>query len=187
MFKLRKEEGKIYVQSDYNPTFIAKIKKIGGRWSASTKEWYISADSMEALEKILDEVFGSRSDEPIELIRVEYSAEDFVREGDVYIGRLCMVDRPRRDSMVSYHYDTAVVDGEFPGRGGSMKYPMAKPSPGTVLRSSIPRGVYDKLEEELKQRIVIIEETDRRQCLISERDKLLSRIAEIDKELEAIE
>lgn len=186
MLNVRKEEGRIYVKSEYNGTFVARVKRIGGKWNAESKEWHVSEEQEKALEKILYVVFGYEPNRALEMLRVEYNASDFLWEGDVYIHKLCMVDRASRDTHVRYHCNTIVIEGEFPARGGSARYPMAKPAEGTVLRSDIPCGVYEQLSDEEKTKITIIQEESKKALLLKEKEQLLNRIAEIEKELEAM-
>lgn len=189
MLKSRVDDKRIYVESPYNKLFIKRIKEISGKWHADTKEWSVPKENRDMLNKVLLEVYGEDLQGKNELIKVEYLGIDFTNyNDDVYIGELLMVDRYKRDDLVTFHNNTVLWDGSsFPESGGSRKHPAAEPEEDTVLRSDIPLALYESLSDEEKEKLNIIETETPREKLIEEKEKLLKRLEEIEKELEEIE
>lgn len=182
MLSVRNENGRIYVKCEYNAVFVSKVKLIGGKWHAEKKEWSVNDSKKEALDIILFDIFGFREGLPLQVVQVEYVADDFeVRCEDICIGGLIMASRKRRDGEVSLFYNTYVVEGGFPERGGSSKYPAPDPEEGTILRSVIPITVYDKLTEEEKSKLKVIVSKSDKEELLKEKEMLLKRLGEIEQ------
>lgn len=181
-------EGRIFITSPYNADFIAKVKNIGGRWNAASKQWSVPEENSDLLNDLLNEIFGTAvAGSSGEKIKVRYKASDFepIKFTDIRIGNAVMVSRRLRDNPVTFNHATIVASGKgFPSSGGSNGYPKPAPFEDTILQSELPVEIYNALEAEDKEKLTVVDsEADRTQSLENEKAKLLARLAEIEKEL----
>jgi hypothetical protein len=115
-------------------------------------------------------------------IDVKFRAIDF-SNGDVYIGSVCVATRKSRDWDPIINDDFYVIGGKgFYERGGSAKYPCADPYEDTIMRGKLPVSIYDKLDDEDKAKLTIIDDS-KREALLDEKERLVARLAEIEEEL----
>lgn len=63
------ENGRIAVDTPYNPEFVRRIKQAGGRWDASRRVWICDARDIETVRQIMRDVYG-RDDLPQEVVSV---------------------------------------------------------------------------------------------------------------------
>ncbi len=185
--KLIREDGIIRVSSPYDNRFVKKVKEIGGKWNAAAKTWDVSEEVEERLKIILTKYYGYVESEA-DLIKVRYKAEDFNNNhtDDIRISSLVTVMRNSRDREVIFDHNTIVLQGGFPSRGGSAKYPRPEPYSDTILQSIIPKSVYDGLSDIEKSKIEVIDQKTEKEKLLAEREILLNRLAQIDEKLKTL-
>lgn len=191
--KRRKENGIIYLNFGYNMTFANKLKKYcGAKWKADTKEWYFDEEFEEKSNNLMlnDYGFSYRSDEKI---TVEMLANDFVIDRGtttvVGINNVDLVWRESRDCDVCIANNVIILEGEFPKRGGSAKYPSVwiNEEDGIVLRVELYKEFYETLEEEDKNKLKIIKELSKKEKLIAEKERILKELENIERELAKFE
>lgn len=187
--KKRKEDGKVYLSFGYNLAFSNKLKRYcGAKWSPDTKEWYFDEEFEEKSNDLMLEKFGFsyRSDERI---TVKFDAGDFVIDRGpttvVGLNKIDLVWRESRDRDVTLANNVIILDGEFPKRGGSARYPSVwiNKEDGIVLRVKLYKEFYDTLSEEDKAKMEVIRETDKKEALLAKKEKLLKELEEIEREL----
>ena len=177
--------GKIAVDTPYNPCFISKIKKAGGKWNASNKTWEIDERSINTVRAIMREVYG-QDDLPQELVTVKVTVGDKNleewRAPVVLFGRTIASARGR---------DTGARPGEGVcfekggcRSGGSMK------NWYTVILAGSEITIYDVPRLAVEQKLgwkdeygffEVIEADDPLAALRAEKEALLKRLAEIEE------
>lgn len=178
MIKLNRKDGTIEITSPYNALFVKKVKGIGGKWGGTA--WIVSEDVEEQLMAILENVYGYAPED--KKITVKFAAKDFESRDtdDIRIGDMVLVERRNRDWDVNFH-NAIVLEGGFPSSGGSAKHPYTEAYDGTILQSAIPKAVYERLPDEEKAKLTIIERKPDKKKLLEEKEKLLARLAEIEE------
>lgn len=187
--KKRKEDGQIYLSFGYNLAFSNKLKRYcGAKWNPETKEWYFDEEFEEKSNDLMLNAFGF-SFRSNERILVKFNAGDFVVDRGntttVGVNKVDFVWREARDRDVTLANDVIILDGEFPKRGGSARYPSVwiNKEDGIVLRVKLYKEFYDTLSEEDKAKMEVIRETDRKETLLTKREELLQELEDIEKEL----
>lgn len=178
--KTKIENGKIYVQSDYNRDYIARAKGLQGKWSSPY--WVFPEENIDELRELLLDVYGECGDlaeEAPVTVTVELDLDEYKHVGaEVSIGSFVAVRRRYRDSDVTYADNVMLVKGGFPASGGSVKNPRVYPDSGTVIRvKDIPVKLYEKIKDEAG---VTLYKAPDNAALIEERDRLLARLAELN-------
>ncbi len=183
--ELRKENGNIYLKFGYNLDFSGKLKRYcGAKWQASTKEWYFSEEFEEKANDLMLKQFGfSMRNSP--KMTIEYFANDFYNKEDleVKIDGFWFVYRENSSVPVTLRQGTIILEGGFPEKGGSSRYPKAEPFEGTKLRSVISQELFDLFSDETKKQLSIISEVDKKEVLLARKAALLKELEEIEKEL----
>lgn len=182
--KTRRENGKIYLTLNYNPDFTGKLKRYcAAKWQPDSKEWMIDEEFEKKANELLLKEYGFKMDSE-EKIQVEYMASDFynTKTGVIEIEGIIVVKRYYRDQDVETYRDTVILEGGFPSRGGSAKYPDVSPEKGTKLRSTLYFDFYNILSDEVKAKLTVINDKK----APSEKEKLEARKVELEAELLAI-
>ena len=177
--KTKIENGKIYVQSDYNRDYISRAKGLQGRWSAPY--WVFPEENINELRELLLDVYGEcgeLAEEAPVTVTVDLDLDDYKYGAEVTIGSFVAVRRWGRDREVSFADNVMVVSGGFTPTGGSAKHPAVYHEQGTIIRvKDIPVKLYEKIKDEAG---VSLYKAPDNAALIEERDKLLARLAELN-------
>lgn len=191
MIKTNKENGIIKVTTPYNAEFVRRVKNLHGTWNDGERAWEVSEDAEQALTNLLNDVFGySPESDTGETVIVQYNAEDLRtvdgRRDSITFAGIEIARRRHRDSEVSLHSSTFVVEGAFDRKGGSMGNPRIEECRGVILQTTLPRQAYDSLSEEIKSKMTVIEQErkDRKKELLEMEAKLMKQLEEVRKELE---
>lgn len=174
---VKKENGKIYVKSDYNAEFVRRAKNIGGKWGKPY--WVFPEENEDVLEKLCVEIYGEYLGGKKLTVIVDIYKSDVHSQGSgLYLGGKLLATRFSRDSEVVVPDDVAVYEGYFEKSGGSSNNPKVTCIEGTKLKvRNFPQALYDRLKS--KDGIEIVEDVDR-SALEKERDQLLARVKEIE-------
>lgn len=177
--------GKIAVDSPYNPVFVKRIKKAGGRWNPGNKTWEIDERSINTVRAIMREVYG-QDDLPQELVTVKVTIGDKNleewRAPVVLFGRTIASARGR-DSGARPGEGVCFEKGGCDS-GGSMK------NWYTIVRAGSEITIYDVPRMAVEQKIgwdedygtfEVIENGDPLAALKAEKEALLERLAEIEE------
>lgn len=177
--KTKIENGKVYVQSDYNRDYISRAKGIQGRWNAPY--WVFPEENIDELRELLLDVYGECGDlaeEAPVTVTVDLDLDKYNYGAEVTIGSFVAVKRRYRDSEVIYADNVMLVSGGFTPTGGSAKYPAVYHETGTVIRvKDIPVRLYEKIKD--LDGVTLYKVPDN-SALIEERNRLLARLAELN-------
>ena len=178
------KNGKIAITSPYNPDFIRKIKKAGGRWNPADKTWDIDERSIDTARAIMREVYG-QDDLPQELVNVKVTVGDYPIIGDrapvTLFGRV-VASAWGRDSGARVGDKVSFEKGGARS-GGSVKNWDTRIAPESVFT------IYDVPKLAADEKIgwnddfgifEVIENGNKKEALLKEKEALLKRIAEID-------
>ncbi|OQA07948.1 MAG: hypothetical protein BWY65_01679 [Firmicutes bacterium ADurb.Bin373] len=176
--------GKIAVETPYNPEFVSKIKKAGGRWNASSKTWECDERSVEAVRAIMREVYGM-DDMPQELVTVRVTVGDrniSKHTGPVVLFGRTIASAYGRDSGAKIGEGVCFEAGGCTS-GGSVKNWYTVIESGSIITIyDVPRrAVEEKLGwSDSDGAVEIMEAVDPLAGLKAEREALLKRLTEID-------
>ena len=181
------ENGNISIVTPYNREFVNRIKQLGGRWNASDKAWEIDERSIEAVRKVMREVYG-QDDRPQELVDVRVTVGKsrlYADRGPVTLFGKIVASAFGRDSGARVGEGVAILSGGVES-GGSRNNWKTVVLPESVIM------IYDVPKLAVKERIdwddqigtfEVVEKEDPHAALRAEREALLARLAEINREL----
>lgn len=193
------EDGKIETATPYNNGFISAIKGIGGRWNADAKRWVIPAELEDRVRVILQESYGTPLNGGMKSLKISFDAADFLALNyeDIKIGTKTICWRMRRDCPVSFAEGAYLKEGSFPESGGSRNHPAItsdKMEAGEVeIVAFLPEDTYDKLDEDEKAKITILEEIEEKvaeetiESLKAQKEELLKQLEKLDAKIAAME
>jgi len=118
---ITKENEQIQITTPYNPDFIKKIKKAGGRWKPDTRKWLMDSRNLKIARDIMFEVYG-RDDLPTKTtsVLVKVRTGWNVKRGPVIIMGRVIGSASSRDSGARIGEDVCFVKGSV-NSGGSIK------------------------------------------------------------------
>ena len=179
------KNGKISIETPYNPEFVRRIKRAGGKWNPNNKTWECDERSIDAVRVIMREVYGE-DDMPQELVTV------YVKVGDnpieEHTGPVVMFGRTIA-SAFGRDSGAKLGDGVCFSAGGATSGGSAK-NWYTILRANSEFTIYDVPKLATEQKLgwdddygifEIVESADPMVALKAEKEALLKRLAEIDE------
>ncbi|WP_435107773.1 helix-turn-helix domain-containing protein [Nocardiopsis synnemataformans] len=180
------EEGNLFLTAPYNPAANGSYKDLGARWDAGRKAWRFAARDIELVRAAVQKHFGY-DDRPVEVVDVRINAAECFDEDNqawVFGGRR-IVHRPGRDEDVRLGKDVLLLEGRFPGSGGSVRYPRIDTDEVVLEVRDVPATHADLKEDGVTiiETPAPAEDTAERAALEAERAQLLARLAEIDAQL----
>jgi len=156
------ENGKVMVESPYNPQFPAKARELGGKWTGS--EWQFDSRDEARVRELCVEIYGTDGT-PQELVDVRVKLHpDRIVSADVWaMGReICC--RRSRDAAVSMGTGVVLIEGEFGESGGSRRYPEIKANYGkdpdrvVILEvRDVPRQLVDNFAHDQVELVEIVD------------------------------
>ena len=177
--------GKLAVDTPYNPSFVSQIKKAGGKWNPGNKTWEIDERSIDTVRSIKREDYG-QDDLPQQLVTVKVTIGDKSleewRAPVVLFGRTIASARGR-DSGARPGEGVCFEKGGCDS-GGSMK------NWYTIVRAGSEITIYDVPRLAVEQKIgwkdeygtfEVVEADDPLAALKAEKEALLKRLAEIEE------
>lgn len=182
--KIEITDNKAMIYTPYNPTFVGRIKQIGGaKWDSAEKCWTIPADCTDDARAIMREVYGE-DDLPAKRVTVTVTVERNLDQwrGPVELLGKVVASAFGRDSGAKVGDDATFVKGS-PKSSGSMKNWHTTVPAGCVFRlRNVPEAKIKEAEASDDYTFVIEDETAIDiPALQAEKERLLARIAEIDK------
>lgn len=191
-----KDGDSIRIYTPFNPDFVEKIKKMGGKWNPSCSAWECKTNRISIVRDMLLEIYGYNDIVVPENVDIEiYFPEevDSYRSGIYMFGKeICSAFG--RDSGAKIGADAALISGEI-NSGGSCKNWRTKIYSDSVIRLfNVPKEKFleEKEDEEdfWKCQIKLLEkDTDSvsLEKLIEEKTELEKRLALINAQIEDIE
>ena len=61
---IEQKDGKAYIRSPYNADFVRRIRLMGGKWDADSRRWVVCSDAVDAVRKIMMEIYGESDESP---------------------------------------------------------------------------------------------------------------------------
>lgn len=183
MITITTEGSRIVLDAPYHPNMPKRARALGGRFDGVSKTWSFDVRDEERVRAMARDIYGTDGSTAVELVTVRVNLDVYPHERQTmfFAGRK-IAHRPGRDYSVRLGDGVVVVEGGFPGSGGSMKNPALSPKDGTVLEiRDLPRTA---VEAEMAKYggIEIVEESGPSvEELLAERERLLARLAEIDQ------
>lgn len=193
------DDGKIETATPYDTGFIAAIKGIGGRWNADDKRWAVPAELEERVRIILQNFYGTPLKDGMITLKISFDAADFLARNyeDIKIGPKTICWRIKRDCPVSFSEGAYLKEGSFPESGGSKNHPAItsdKMEAGEIeVVAFIAEDIYDKLEEDEKEKITILEKIEEKaeeetlESLKAQKEELLKKLKDLDAKIADME
>jgi hypothetical protein len=179
-FKIIEANGKAQIVSPYNPEFVDKIKKLGGRWDSAAKVWTVDPRNVEVVRQAMREVYG-QDDRPADLVSVKVTMLSSKSEGRgpvVMLGRT-IASAWGRDSGARIGEGVVFVEGGADSGGSVKNWETVVTKGSVIIIHDVPRALAEANPEGLTLEI-LAEETPNLAALQEERERLLARVAEID-------
>lgn len=188
--KVKIEDCKIYVKSEYNKAFISKARYLQGKWESPY--WVFPEENREEVKELLLDTYGEADtleDDEQQKVTVEIDLEwykDTKGAGnELRLDNILLASRISRDSYVKLADNVMVIEGGFHSSGGSRNNPTINPEDNTILRvKNVPLIIYEKVKD--KDGIRLVSDVDII-ALAKEKERLLARIAEIDCILKSVD
>jgi len=179
-FKIIEANGKAQIVSPYNPEYVDKIKKMGGRWDSAAKVWTVDPRNVEVVRQAMREVYG-QDDRPADLVSVKVTMLSSKSEGRgpvVMLGRT-IASAWGRDSGARIGEGVVFVEGGADSGGSVKNWETVVTKGSVIIIHDVPRALAEANPEGLTLEI-LAEETPNLAALQEERERLLARVAEID-------
>lgn len=186
---IKRENNLMKIASPYNKRFINDVKNLGGKWDAANKTWNVDQAMEKGVLELLEKHYDYVEDRVIKFISIQYKAADFeITEAGcsnpykVRVDNMTTAQRHGKEEAVEL-YNTFVVEGGFAEESGSRRRPTLGTLEGTILQTRIESYKYDRLSDEEKAKITIVEEQDDKEVLEKRKAELLAELEEINKKL----
>jgi hypothetical protein len=176
--------GKIAVDTPYNPSFVSKIKKAGGKWNASNRTWEVDERSVEAVRAIMREVYG-QDDLPQELVTVKVTVGSSISQhrGPIVMFGRTVASAFGRDSGARIGEGVCFEAGGCDSSGSMKNWYTIVSAGSEITIYDVPRlAVEQKLGwKDEYGTFEVIENGDPLAALRAEKEALLKRLAEIEE------
>lgn len=184
-----REGDKLMVQSPYNPDFPGDARNLGGKWSKTAKVWTFDARDEERVRSLVRAHYGTDGSEPVTLVSLRVKADALSwGEAELWVAGRQIARRIGRDESVRLGDGCVIIEGGFPGSGGSRKSPRLAAEDGTIIEiRDVPAALAASEVEDASVWIVSDDEhTARKNELKTRKAKLLAELAEVEAELKAL-
>lgn len=176
---VEKTDKGIVVSTPYHPQFPAKARAIGGKWDALRLTWTFDLRDEERVRALCVAVYGTDG-ATVELVTLRYRVtpeNDSARS--LYVAGREVAHRGDRDAAVRLGEGVVLIEGSFPGSGGSRNNPLiiatGNSSRPLLEIRDVPRTLAEQVVAD-NENAQIVEERD------SQRAALEARLAEIEAE-----
>ena len=136
------------------------------RWNAPY--WVFPEENAEQVKALLMEIYaedGTPQDTVDVMVNISALEDDDVLS---LCGRI-LCSRRYRDGAVKLGSGVMLMQGGFPTRGGSSKYPRVAPEEGTVLKvKNVPVSVYERIKKEMPN-VTLADDSDNKRALHKKR------------------
>lgn len=181
------KDNRAAIESPYNPTFVDRIKKMGGKWDAGRKVWTIDARNIEEVRAVMRDIYGM-DDQPTELVsvRIRVTEKIEVSKGPVTMFGRVVASAFGRDSGARLGDGVAFVAGGATSGGSVKHWETVINSNSEIILHDVPRGAVESgsdVPDGVEYEIIETPANDHRAQLEEEKVRLLARLAEIQREL----
>lgn len=180
--EIKVANNRLYVGTPYNPAWILGCKMLGGRWDRGTISWIFDSRDEERVRSLCKKIFGTDGTDS-KVVTVRINAHQWWRASGkgskIWFAGREIAGRMSRDSEVYLGEGVILIEGSFPSRGGSMRYPSVDPDSNIILEvRDVPAGHTDIQVGGVE--IVEVTEGVDFDALRAERERLMTRLAEIN-------
>lgn len=182
--KVTRQGQQVRVTSPFHPEMVAQAPTLGGRWESTPREWAFDARDEQRVRELLVSIYGTDGSGPVPTVTVRHritgygGLHDSAKQELWLLGRL-VAQRRFRDAPVQLGAGVVVVEGKFPGRGGSAKYP-AIDGDGVVLEI---RDVPASLVVEDQYTWIADEAQERRAKIEARIEQLRAELSDLERQL----
>lgn len=184
------EDNRAAIKSPYNPDFVSRIKKMGGKWDRSNKVWTVDERDIDAVRAVMREIYGM-DDMPADLVSVRVKV---LSDVDSYRAPVTMFGRTiatafGRDSGARLGDGVVFTTGNATSSGSMKNWYTTIETDSEIILHDIPRAAVDSgidVPEGIEYEIIESPANGRREKLEKEKACLLARLAEIEKELDSL-
>jgi len=128
MVTITEVDGELRCASPYSAKFVKRVRNFG-RWNAGLGVWVFDPKHAARLRKACIAIYGTDGDNAPVMVTVRIDFSDSMTrsratsESHLVAGNATLAHRGQRDWIVRLDDGVACVEGEFPARGGSARYP----------------------------------------------------------------
>ena len=148
--KMEVAGGRVMIYSPYNRTFVARAKKLGGKWMAAGKAWTFDERDADRVKALVGDVYGHFFDADVELVDVRITCSEIV-EADrkpIMCGPREVARAWGRDSGAKLGDGVVQLEGRVYS-GGSVKNWDTRASAGSVFEvRDYPKAQVEKIDAE---------------------------------------
>ncbi len=179
--------GSAAIVTPYSPTFVRRVKAIGGSWNGSA--WVVAPENEIYARDLLVELFGTDgTDTDLVDVKVVLPEGLSVDLEPIFLFGKLIASARSRDSGASVDSEVAILEGKADSGGSAKHWSTTLSAPTTLVMHKVPRmAVQRMLNWEDSYGNFIILETNKeiaRRHLLEEKERLTARLAEIDTLLE---
>lgn len=184
--KVTTANGSAYIRSPYNRDFVARVKALGGKWNADTRDWVIREESLEAARAAMMDIYGETDIPAAETVTViaEFLRDDYADRGSYSLLGKTIAQAWGRDSGAKVGEGCAFVAGQ-PESGGSAKNWRTNIYAGSIVAIyDVPKDFAEreipKINPDIIRLTIMGAPKLDRAALETERAMLIERLAKID-------
>ena len=184
------EDNRAAIQSPYNPDFVSRIKKMGGRWDSSNKVWTVDERDIDAVRAVMREIYGM-DDMPADLVSVQVRVNSAMygpRKPITMFGKT-VASAFGRDSGARLGDGVVFIKGKADSGGSVKNWDTVIVADSEIILHDISRTAVESgidVPEGIEYEIIETSTNNRKEKLGKEKASLLARLAEIEKELESL-
>lgn len=191
LITVRKVDDKLHVTSPYSSTFVAKARKLGGKWDNDAKAWVFDALAEGPLRETLIDCYGTDGS-PEQQIALKIKAKGELSEwrGAVTFGGIPVATAWGRDSGAKVCDGVILSSGKITSGGSVANWRTYVSDGAEFILTSIPKSIFERKErwaEYWDAEEISKPDKKAKEELKEELTRLEARIAEIKKELEALD
>lgn len=153
--------GRVMIYSPYNRTFVARAKKLGGKWMAAGKAWTFDERDADRVKALVGDVYGHFFDADVELVDVRITCAEVV-EADrkpIMCGPREVARARGRDSGAKLGDGVVQLEGRIYS-GGSVKNWDTRASAGSVFEvRDYPKAQVEKIDRDTWEVEIVSEGT----------------------------
>jgi hypothetical protein len=187
---ITEKDGKLIVESPYNPDFPGDARNLGGKWDRSARVWKFDPRDEERVRALVREYYGTDGDDSVSTVTLRIKGDILCyNEQELWLAGRMVAYRPGRDDRVRLGEGCIIVEGGFNGSGGSRKNPRLSPQDGLVIEiRDVPAPLAaEAVEGTDSVWIVDSSEVDTKRVeLETRRAELKAQLAEVEAELKAL-
>ena len=135
LVKMSELDGKLWVESPYNPILPAEAKKLGGRWSANLKKWVFDVRDKELVQSLYRNIYGTDGTTEVSTvtIRITWAEEQSSRNCNLFAAGRQIARVFGRDSGAKLGDGVVILQGKIFSTG-SRNNPALGVKAGTVVQ-----------------------------------------------------